>query len=139
MAVDEAVLAQKFADLWPHLNERQRRLVVGAEAKALGRGGVSAAARAAGLSRPTVLKAVTELAEAPQPMAPQRSRRPGGGRKKAVALDPGLVDALKALVDPVTRGDPESPLLWTTKSMRNLAAPLYYLGDSVDDSRLSNV
>jgi len=139
MAVDEAVLAQKFADLWPHLNERQRRLVVGAEAKALGRGGVSAAARAAGLSRPTVLKAVTELAEAPQPMAPQRSRRPGGGRKKAVALDPGLVDALKALVDPVTRGDPESPLLWTTKSMRNLADALTEAGHPVSHVRVAEI
>src|SRR2546430_9928018 len=100
VAVDEAVLAQKFADLWPHLNERQRRLVVGAEAKAIGRGGVSAAARAASMSRPTVQKALAELAEAPQPMAAQRSRRPGGGRKKAVVVDPGLVGALEALVDP---------------------------------------
>jgi hypothetical protein len=121
---DDEVLAQKFADLWPHLNERQRRLVVGAEAKALGRGGVTVAARAAGISRPTVQKALAELVEPPEAMVPQRSRRPGGGRKRAVVLDAGLVDALEALVDPDSRGDPESPLRWTTKSTRELADAL---------------
>ena len=139
MAVDERVLAQKFADLWPHLNERQRRLVVGAEAKALGRGGVTAAARAAGMSRPTVHKAVGELAEPPQGMTTQRSRRPGGGRKKAVDADPGLLGALDALVDPDSRGDPESPLRWTTKSMRKLAGALTEAGHPVSHVRVAEI
>jgi len=136
---DEAILAQKFADLWPHLNERQRRLVVGAEAKALGRGGVSAAARAAGVSRPTVQKALAELAEPPESMTPQRSRRGGGGRKRAVDLDPGLVDALEALVDPDSRGDPESPLRWTTKSTRQLADALSETGHPVSHVRVAEI
>ena len=71
--VDES-LVQKFSELWPHLNERQGRLVVGAEAKALGRGGVTAAARAAGISRPTVQRAMVELSEPPEAIAPARSR-----------------------------------------------------------------
>ena len=96
----------------------------GAEAKALGRGGVTAAARAAGISRPTVQRAMVELSEPPEGIAPARSRRAGGGRKRAIDLDPGLIDALEALVDPDSRGDPESPLRWTTKSTRDLADTL---------------
>ena len=139
MAPDEEVLAQKFADLWPHLNERQRRLVVGAEAKALGRGGVTAAARAAGISRPTVAKALSELAGPPEAMAPERSRRPGGGRKRAGDLDVGLVDALEALVDPDSRGGLESPLRWTTKSTRQLADALCAAGHPVSHVRVAEI
>ena len=139
VAGNDDVLAQKFVDLWPHLNERQRRLVVGAEAKALGRGGVTAAARAAGVSRPTVQRALAELAEPPEPMATARSRRPGGGRKRAVDLDPGLVDALEALVDPDCRGDPESPLRWTTKSTRQLADALNGSGHPVSHVRVAEI
>ncbi len=136
--VDE-LLVQKFSELWPHLNERQRRLVVGAEAKALGRGGVTAAARAAGISRPTVQRAIVELSEPPESIAPARSRRPGGGRKRATDLDPGLVDALEALVDPDTRGDPESPLRWTTKSTRVLAGALTASGHPVSHVRVAEI
>ena len=139
MASNEEVLAQKFADLWPHLNERQRRLVVGAEAKALGRGGVTAVARAAGVSCPTVQKALVELAEPPETLTVQRSRRPGGGRKRAVALDPGLIEALEALVDPDSRGDPESPLRWTTKSTRQLADALTAAGHAVSHVRVAEI
>jgi len=139
VAPNDETLAEKFAALWPHLNERQRRLVVGAEAKALGRGGVTAAARAAGISRPTVRKAVVELAEAPVAMASARSRRPGGGRKRAVDVDPGLVDALEALVDPDSRGDPESPLRWTTKSTRQLATALSGSGHRVSHVRVAEI
>ncbi|MGH9043196.1 MAG: ISAzo13 family transposase [Acidimicrobiia bacterium] len=139
MVVDEETLARKFADLWPHLNERQRRLVVGAEAKALGRGGVTVAARAAGVSRPTVAKALGELAEPPVEIAPMRSRRAGGGRKRAVARDPGLVEALEALVDPESRGDPESPLRWTCKSTRQLAGALCEAGHPVSHVRVADI
>jgi hypothetical protein len=129
-----------FTDLGSHLNERQRRLVAGAEARALGRGGATVVARAAKLSRPTVRKAVTELAEPPiVAMAPQRSRRPGGGRKRAVVLDPGLIEATEALVDPDARGDPESPLRWTSKSTRQLAQALSEAGHKVSHVRVAEI
>ena len=115
-------MAGKLATVLPRLNERERRLVLGAEARALGRGGVSAVARAAGVSRPTVAKAVAEL-DAPREH-PRRVRRPGGGRKRLADKDPGLVAALEALVDPATRGDRESPLRWTSKSTHQLADAL---------------
>ena len=118
----EASVATRFAAISPHLNERQRRLWVGSEARALGRGGVSLVARATGISRPTVHKALEEL-EAP-PLGGGRVRRPGGGRKRLSATDPELAAALDALVDPDTRGDPMSPLRWTCKSTGQLALAL---------------
>jgi Rhodopirellula transposase DDE domain len=127
--VSEAMLAEKFALCWPHLNERQRRLVVAAEASALGPGGVSLAARASGLSRPTVTKGLQELEEAP--LAGDRVRRAGAGRKRTVELDPEVLAALDALVDPDSRGDPESPLRWTCKSTRQLAEALNAQGHAV--------
>jgi hypothetical protein len=117
-------LAEKLALVLPHLDERQRRVVMGAEARALGRGGIGAVARAAGVSEPTVSKAVRELAGAVEPVPGGRVRRPGGGRKLLTETDPGVVEALEALVDPATRGDPESPLRWTSKSTRELAGAL---------------
>jgi transposase len=129
VAVDEEVLARKFAIVLPRLNERERRLVLGAEARALGRGGLSVVARAAGVSRPTVTRAVQELEEPGPPAG--RVRRPGGGRKRLVDRDPGLVEALEALVDPATRGDPQSPLRWTSKSTRQLAEALTAAGHPV--------
>jgi hypothetical protein len=115
----EATLSDKFSWVWPHLNERQRRLVAAAEARALGRGGLKLVASAAGMSRTTVARAIGELDEPPlgEP-GRQRSRRPGGGRKRAAVLDPALPSAVDALVEPGARGDPESPLRWTVKSTR---------------------
>jgi hypothetical protein len=109
--IEAAVLdaaQRRIAVLWPTLNERQRRLVLGAEARELGWGGVSAVARVAGVARSTVTTAVAELGE-PARLGEGRSRRPGGGRKAATVADPGLAAALDALVDPETRGDPMSP------------------------------
>ena len=116
--------------LWPHLNEWQRRLLLGVEARELGRGGVTAVALAAGVSRLTVQKAVAELGVVVV-LPVGRSRRAGGGRKTVVAGDPGLVAALDALVEPDTRGDPESPLRWTCKSTRQLASALTGSGHRV--------
>lgn len=115
-------LASKFEVLFPHLDERQRRLLMGAEARVLGRGGVRAVARAAGVSETTVRGGVDELESGAEPM--RWIRRPGDGRKKAAEVDPGLGPALFALVEPDERGDPVSPLRWTIKSTRNLAAEL---------------
>lgn len=114
---------RRITTLWPHLNERQRRLLLGAEARELGWGGITAVAKAAGVSRPTVHQALAELDE-PEALPVGRSRRSGAGRKKLREKDVGLVDALDALVDPASRGDPESPLRWTCKSTRQLAAAL---------------
>lgn len=122
-------LTAKFGVLFPHLDERQRRLMMGAEARILGHGGIRAVARAAHVSETTVRKGVDEL-EAGQE-ASDRVRRPGGGRKKAADLDPGLRPALLALVEPDERGDPMSPLRWTVKSTRNLAAELTRQGRTV--------
>lgn len=112
-------LAVKFEVLFSHLDERQRRLLVGAGARILGYGGIRVVARAGQVSESTVRKGVDELEAGGEPLG--RVRRPGGGRKKAVDLDPGLRAALLALVESGERGDPMSPLRWTVKSTRNLA------------------
>jgi transposase len=129
MAVTREMLAAKFEVIFPHLDERQRRLVMGAEARALGHGGIRLVARAAGVREATVSLGVTELDSGAEPLG--RARRPGGGRKRAADLDPGLRPALLALVEPDERGDPESPLRWTTKSTRKLAAELTARGHKV--------
>jgi transposase len=123
------VLAAKFGAIFPHLDERQRRLLMGAEARALGHGGIRLVARAAGVREATVSLGVTDLDSGAEPLG--RARRPGGGRKKAADLDPGLRPALLALVEPQERGDPMSPLRWTTKSTRKLAAELTRQGHKV--------
>jgi hypothetical protein len=123
------VLAAKFQAVFPHLDERQRRLVMGAEARALGHGGIRAVARAAGVREATVSLGVDELDAGAEPLG--RVRRPGAGRKRAVELDPGLRAALLALVEPDERGDPMSPLRWTTKSTRALAEELTRQGHRV--------
>src|SRR6266851_4293288 len=97
-----------FAVLSPHLNERQRRLWAGAQARSLGRGGVAMVARATGMSRSTVSTGAAEIDQGPEPT--ERVRRPGAGRPRAETKDPDLVDALDALVEPTSRGDPGSPL-----------------------------
>ncbi|MQS09790.1 ISAzo13 family transposase [Streptomyces alkaliphilus] len=122
-------LAVKFQVLFPHLDERQRRLMMGAEARVLGHGGIRAVARAAAASETTVRKGVFELEAGEEPLG--RVRRPGGGRKKSADLDPGLRPALLALVEPDERGDPMSPLRWTVKSTRSLAAQLTCQGHRV--------
>ncbi|MEU9154196.1 ISAzo13 family transposase [Streptomyces sp. NPDC048417] len=122
-------LAVRFTVLFPHLDERQRRLLMAAEARLLGHGGVRAVARAAAVSETTVRKGVFELEAGEDPLG--RVRRPGGGRKRIADLDPGLRPALLALVEPDVRGDPMSPLRWTVKSTRALAQELTRAGHKV--------
>src|SRR5215211_3493237 len=117
-------LATRFEVLLPHLNERQQRLALAVEARLLGHGGVRAVAQVAGVSETTVREGVFELDAGEAPLPPGRVRRPGGGRKPAARRDPALVPALLALVEPDERGDPMSPLRWTTKSLRHLAEEL---------------
>jgi hypothetical protein len=125
-------LASRFEVLKPHLNELQRRLWLGAEARELGSGGVAVVARAAGVAGDTVRRGRAEL-EDPDALSYPRSRKPGGGRKRADAGDPALVAALDKLVDPVTRGDPMSALRWTSKSLRTLAKALQEQGHQVSE------
>jgi hypothetical protein len=134
---DQLVL--RFGVLFPHLNERQRRLVMAQEARLLGHGGVRAVARAAGVSETTVRAGVFELEAGEDPLPDGRVRRPGGGRRRAEDLDPGLVPALLALVEPDERGDPASPLRWTVKSLRNLAGELTRQGHPVSAPTVSRL
>jgi hypothetical protein len=117
---------RKFQALTVVMDERMRRHWAAAEARELGWGGVSQVAHATGISRTTILAGVRELKaqEAAETLPRHGIRRPGGGRKLLVETDPGLWDALDALVDPMTRGHPETPLRWTCKSTRQLAEAL---------------
>jgi hypothetical protein len=129
LVVTREMLAAKFGVLLPHLDERQRRLYLGAEAGALGRGGIRLVAAAAGVREATVSLGASQLVSGEEPLG--RARRPGGGRKRLTDTDPGLVPALLALVEPEERGDPVSPLRWTVKSTRVLAAELTAAGHRV--------
>lgn len=126
---NDETLARKLRVILPQLTERQRRVVLAAEARALGRGGVTRVARAAHVSRTTVHSALAELDQA----GPEdgHSRRPGGGRISRQESDPTLVRDLEALIEPTTRGDPMSPLRWTCKSTRQLAGALQAQGHQV--------
>jgi len=116
----------KYRALKPEMDERLRRQWAAAEARELGWGGTTAVAQAIGMSRTTVTAGLRELAlpEAERALEASRVRRPGGGRKALTETDPGLIAALEALIEPTTRGDPESPLRWTCKSTRRLADEL---------------
>jgi hypothetical protein len=116
-------LQTKLACVWPLLDERTRRLMAANEARALGRGGISQVNRACGLSRKAIANGIKEIETGTAP--PEgRVRQPGAGRKQITAHDPSLAGALEGLIEPETRGDPESPLRWTCRSTRTLAAQL---------------
>lgn len=128
-------VTKRFEQLRSSLNERSRRLFAASEALAYGHGGVTMVAAATGIAPRTIGAGIKELQElesgqAPS-CAPDRIRRPGGGRKKATERDPTLVGDLRKLVEDATRGDPESPLLWTARSQRNLVLELGKLGHRV--------
>jgi len=116
-------LQAKLASVWALLDERTRRLMAANEARGLGRGGISGVSRACGLSRKAIAKGIKEIEAGTAPPA-GRIRRPGAGRRKITEQDPRLTDALERLIDPDTRGDPETPLRWTCRSTRTLAAQL---------------
>jgi hypothetical protein len=132
VAVDADVvelLRAKFEAVLPHLDERQQRLVMAGEARSLGHGGIAVVAQASGASRSRISAGVAELESGQPPL--KRVRRHGGGRKALTATDPALLAALLRLVEPTRRGDPESPLCWTTLSTRRLAAELTAIGHPI--------
>jgi Rhodopirellula transposase DDE domain len=137
MDVTPESLAGMFREILPHLDERQRRLLMGAEARALGHGGIRAVARAAGVREATVSLGAAELDAGAEPLG--RARRPGGGARRLADKDPGLVPALLALVEPEERGDPESPLRWTIKSTRKLAAELTRQGHRIGPDTVADL
>jgi hypothetical protein len=130
-------LALKFALIWPHLDERARRIMAANEARQFGYGGVSIVSRASGLSRVTIAKGMQELDE--PPLAPGRIRRSGGGRPTLLSRDPDLPNAIDGLVEPLARGDPESPLRWTSKSTRTLAAELRTQGHPISHEKVAQL
>jgi hypothetical protein len=121
-------LQQRYNTLKHFLNEKQRRLYLGTEAQAIGYGGASEVSRQTGVSRRAIQQGIIELEQEPDFIATARIRKEGGGRKRRVATDFTLKDDLEKLIDPVTRGDPESPLRWTCKSVRKLSDALISLG-----------
>ena len=127
--VDEVMIRRRFKLIEKHLDERMRRLVAAAEAEAMGFGGASVVARATGVSRRAIRIGAGELKEASRGLPPgRRIRRPGGGRKRTVTQDPTLARDLERLIEPVTRGDPETALRWTCKSVRRLSGELKRMG-----------
>ncbi len=135
---EEAAIKRRFELVARELNERSRRLVAASEAVAIGWGGISAVSRATGLSRKAISHGIKELQE--QAGAGEgRIRRKGGGRKTTVSKDASLSEDLERLVEPVTRGDPQSPLRWTCKSVRKLAKELSQRGHQVSHQLVSEL
>jgi len=137
----ERSIEQKFKMLDCIFDERSRRLWAAAEASQLGRGGVSAVARATGLSRTTIYQGIGELEQdqTVQKAVTQKIRAPGGGRQRLTKKDPQIMTCLEALVEPTTRGDPESPLRWTCKSTRQLAGSLEQQGHMAGRQKVSEL
>jgi hypothetical protein len=140
MVGGEPGILRRFKLLETHLDERLRRLVAAAEADAVGVRGISLVSRSTGVSRRAIRQGMEELRQpAPSPTSERRIRKAGGGRKKTVEKDPALQGALEQLVEPTTRGDPESPLRWTCKSVRQLARELRDLGHQVSHQLVSEL
>ncbi|MCY1042366.1 ISAzo13 family transposase [Corallococcus sp. bb12-1] len=135
----EKAVAERYQALRDVMDERVTRRWAGAEALALGRGGVTAVARATGLARMTVRAGRDEASGKSPPGELVRVRRKGAGRPPVEVAQPGLTEALESLVDPVTRGDPESPLRWTCKSTRVLAAELKKQGYEVSPQKVGEL
>src|SRR5216684_4909767 len=134
----EAAVRLRFAQVASVLDERRRRLWAAAEAKAVGYGGVSLVARVTGQTRPTIHAGLKELASGIVPLAEGRVRRSGAGRQPLTHAQPELVAALDALVEPTARGDPESPLRWTCKGIRKLAAELQSQGFRIGRQKVAD-
>jgi len=128
--VDLRACRTKYRALAPALTERSRRVWAATEARAFGRGGTTLVAQATGISASTITRGLRELRSRTR-LAAGRVRRPGGGRKRTIDKDPTLVRDLEGLVAPTASGDPQSPLRWTAKSVRQLAQTLQTMGHRV--------
>ena len=130
-------LRLKLTETFHLLDERQRRIFAASEAKAYGRGGIKKVADFTGLSRSTIHKGLKELLT--KPVKSERVRSPGGGRKKKTVEYPELIEAIKNIIEPSTRGDPESPLKWTSKSVRKIEEELRVQGYKISPSTVANI
>jgi transposase len=137
--MDTDVLREKYTALAPVLTERSRRLWAASEARALGRGGIAQVVRVTGIARSTIERGLREIEAEGEVLDPERTRRPGGGRKSAKAKDATLLVDLDSLVEPTASGDPESPLRWTSKSVRNLAEALRQMGHEVSHTLVAEL
>ena len=134
------MIKQRYALISPFLDERQRRLYLAAEAKVIGYGGVSTVSRMTGVSRSAISAGYEDYDQAKEKkLSPGRIRKEGGGRKRTVATDVSLKTDLEALIEPVTRGDPESPLRWTCKSVRNLSDELNQMDHKTSSYKLKRL
>jgi len=134
-------IKHRFKLIEPHLNERMRRLVAATEARVLGHGGISAVSIATGVSRRAIQVGLKELDEVESTASPisGKVRRAGGGRHRLTETDPQILELLESLIEPTTRGDPESPLRWTCKSLRELAVELKRLGVSISHTSIAGL
>lgn len=139
MTIEEEVVRKKYEALSPLMDERVRRCWAGIEAELLGEGGIAIVERATGISRTTIRAGRDELRGGVDNIAVVEVRRPGGGRPRLEELNPGLIADLESLVEPMTLGDPESPLRWTTKSTRKLAAELTARGTSISPQKVGEL
>jgi transposase len=138
--MDVATVRRKYRALSGTLTERSRRMWAATEAMELGHGGIAVVERATGISRSTITRGIREIESGESgDLPPARARRPGAGRKQAIEKDHSLLDDLDSLIDPVTRGDPETPLRWTAKSVRNLADELQAMGHEVSYRTVARV
>lgn len=136
--MSKSALRKKYQSILPHLTERQRRLTLAADARALGHGGIVKVSQTSGMSEMTIRRGIRELDK--DTLLPiGRSRKKGGGQKKIEVKHPGIKQALNKLVDPVTRGDPESPLRWTVKSTRELAQALMSQGYRISHTKVAEM
>ena len=127
--IDEAAIRLRWETVGSRLDERRRRLFAASEVRSAGRGALALVSRITGLARSTINRGEDDLDA--EPLAKGRIRRAGGGRRAVSEIDPGLVPALKRLVEPVTLGDPMRPLIWVSKSMEKLAAALTEMGHPI--------
>jgi transposase len=143
MDKNKEIIKMKFEALQPHLNEKTIRLFAAAETLGNGHGAITMVSESTGLSRGTIRRGLAELKELPSELPEnhdnERIRKQGGGRKKSVDNDPTLINDLESLIEPVTRGDPDSPLLWTCKSLRNIQTELKNMKHNVNHQTISNL
>ena len=136
--MDEVTLQRKFAVMAPVLNERSRRLLSATEAREIGHGGIAMVVRAVGISRSTIVRGLKELQSSETP-DPDRVRKVGGGRRRLTETDPTLMADIEGLIEPTVRGDPESPLRWTCKSVRKLSRELQTMGHTVSHDAVARL
>jgi len=131
------VLEEKFSRMWPHLNERSRRMMAASEAMDFGYGGITTVAGICGLSRVTITKGIKEITGTPVPEG--RIRRKGGGRHAIARSQPGIPAVLERIIEGSARGDPESPLRWTCKSTRSLSDELHSQNHPISHTKVAQL